>query len=60
MARESEVMELHAGFRCRGLGIALGSRRVAGTNENKGKEVEDKKLRLLESLEISLKSLKSL
>ena len=36
VAWESEAIELHAGFCCRGLGIASGSRWVAGTNEKKG------------------------
>ena len=36
MARESEVIELCAGFCCWGLGIALGSRQTVRTNEKGG------------------------
>ena len=59
-------MKLCTGFHCRGSDVKSGSCWAAGTNENKGecfmegKEVEDKKLRLLESWETSLESLKSL
>jgi hypothetical protein len=50
VAQESEVMELHVGFCCGGSGVASGSHRAAGANENEkqglaeGKEVGDKKL----------------
>jgi hypothetical protein len=56
MAWESEVMESHTGFCCRGSGIRSGSHWAVRTNENKGEgftegeKVKDKELRLLESL----------